>query len=139
MKKLILFILLCLPAVVNGQIKVDTIKTTDSGVYVRKTGEYISPNGAKFKKGDYVLAGASTGNNGEYKYLYSGGSLYGATPLKPGWEGSKFKIQEIKLTGSKEFGNIVVFRLGNANFNKYFCTADGAFKSGELKPITSNQ
>lgn len=51
MKKRSLIILLALPVVGNAHSKVDVIKAAEDGACIQKTGEYISFNGIRFKKG----------------------------------------------------------------------------------------
>lgn len=133
MKGFILFALLCLSANANAQSQTDTIITTGNGAFVSKTGEYIAPDGAKLTKGDILVLGPSAGNNGEYMNIMTKSYLTGGIPLRGSWEGSKFKVKDIYLSGSEEYGYVAILRLGNSHYGKYYCTIDGAIKTGEIR------
>jgi hypothetical protein len=138
MKRILVIALLVGSSGAIAQSKSDTIVTAGKGAYVRSSGEYITADGEKFKKGNLVQAGPATGSNGSYKFMFTGAFLTGAIPLSAAWEGSRFKIKEIRLDGTKEYGYTVVFKLANDKYGRYLCTVDGALKSGELQALKSN-
>lgn len=120
MKKLLIILLLLPITVFSKTKKIDSLRVNDSVIV---------------HVGDIVLIGHGTMPNKDFVFIYTSPiSLTGKMNLPSSWTNKRFKVGQIKhiKSGLNEFNFLI---LTGDLLNKWWCDAEHAFKTGEVKSV----